>query len=201
MTTQIYAATPEQLDRSSCDWAFVDLGFSEKSESCGVLYGTGDAEEKQFRDMLLWLEKIVGSSTTPLNLVLEAPLSVAFNARGNPTGRSVERRGHVTRYWYVGLGAAVLLAATYVLRYLVDLDLDRPIRLVEGLASFKSGGNTSSHSGDVLALRAVAWGTAPDKGRVVFAPELKREASDELRSAFMVAGMDCGVPPVVALGA
>lgn len=37
---QAYSGT---LNRDDVEWVFVDLGFSEKAKSCGVLVGAGTA--------------------------------------------------------------------------------------------------------------------------------------------------------------
>ena len=200
MPARISAATMDQLSRDGCDWAFVDLGFAASKKSCGVLLNNGEPQVLRFCDLLAWISTVVLDGSRPLNLVLEAPLSVAFNASGNPTGRSVERRGSTTRYWYVGLGASVSLSAMYLLRLLVQLDTQREIRLIEGLASFKPKEEKSSHAGDVVALRAVGWNEPGASGCVVPPGQLKINETDVLISAFKVAGMDVGIPPVIVLG-
>lgn len=171
--------TPAKMDdfERPCDWVFVDLGFAEKSKSCGVLLNDGPAQLMQFAALQKWLQGVVRMTPGPLNLVIEAPLSVAFNSSGNPTGRAIERRGSVTRYWYVGLGTTVLVAATYLLRSLQAVEATTNIRLIEGLASFKSRGVPSDHAWDVVALRAVAWGTKPSYGRIIPPAELARDKS------------------------
>lgn len=196
----IQAATPLQITKSSGDWIFVDLGFAAKKRSCGVLLGSGDPEEVRFSDLCQLLISEVKRNDGPLNLLLETPLSVAFDQEGNPTGRSIEKRGSVTRYWYVGLGCSVLTAATYLLRSLNTVAQRRDVRLIEGLASFKPQGTVSSHKSDVLNLREAAWSRTPNLGRIVPASELTTDKSHKLESAFAVAGMDFGIPPVVALG-
>ena len=123
-------------------------------------------------------------------------MSVSFNAHGNPTGRHIERRCSRTRYWYVGPGAAVLIAATYLMRRLVDSSPLNEVRLFEGFASFKHEGARTSHADDVRALRDVVWRRG-DRGRIVGPNALKRNCADVLQSAFTVAGMDLGVPAVV----
>ena len=133
---------------------------------------------------------------TSINVVLEAPLSAAFDANGNPVGRSVEKRDGQSRYWYAGLGCSVLVAATYLLRSIHDQSPVREIRLFEGLVSFKPKGLPSSHSKDVGALRDVAW----NHPRKIVAPtELTLNQGDSIVSAFKVAGMDFGVPPVIVV--
>lgn len=196
----IRAGTLSECDRNSGEWVFVDLGFSNNKRSCGMLIHDGEPAELRFSELTEQLLALSRNQTEPMNLLLEAPLSVAFDENGNPTGRRVERRGPVTRYWYVGLGCSVLVAATYVLRAILDSLPSREIRLFEGLASFKAKGSMLSHSADVVALREIVWNPNSRDGQIVSPEALKRDASDHLRSAFAVAGMDFGVPPIVAVG-
>lgn len=195
----IRAGTPPEANRHSGEWVFVDLGFAEKVKSCGLLLGNGVPDEVSFSQLKTRLLEVVASDDRPLNLLIEAPLSVAFNEHGNPTGRGIEKRENQTRYWYVGLGCSVLVAATYLLRALLDANPSREIRLFEGLASFKPKGVRSSHSNDVINLRKVIW-DGGSMGFVVPAEKLAVSPKHELRSAFLVAGMDFGVPAVVVLG-
>jgi hypothetical protein len=188
--------TPETSDV----WVFVDLGFAQAAKSCGLLVGDGEPIEVSFSQLKKEVLEIVASDGKLLNLLIEAPLSVAFNSHGNPTGRSIERREKQTRYWYVGLGCSVLVAATYLLRDIHDACSNREIRLFEGLASFKPKGIPSSNSNDVLNLRKLIWGDDSQPGRIVSPEQLAAAPEDKLLSAFLVAGMDFGVPPVVVLG-
>ena len=196
----IRAGIPAEANRLSGEWVFVDLGFAEKAKSCGLLLGDGNPEEVSFSQLKARLLEVVASDHGPLNLLVEAPLSVAFNEHGNPTGRVIEKRGYQTRYWYVGLGCSVLVAATYLLRAIHDANPRREIRLFEGLASFKPKGVRSSHSNDVINLRKVILNGGCTPGGIVPAEELAASPNHRLYSAFLVAGMDFGVPAVVALG-
>ena len=142
-----------------------------------------------------------------INLLIEAPLSVAFDMEGNPKGRRIEKRGTECSYWYLRAGVVVLTAATYLLRRIVDANPRNDIRTVEGFASFKGKPTTkgkstrgiNSHIEDVRKLRDVAWGETGTLGRIVDPNCLKSHPEDDLRSAFAVAGMDLGIPPVVLL--
>lgn len=145
------------------------------------------------------LLKLVMDGTTPINLVLEAPLSVAFGSSGNPVGRAIERRDRQTRYWYVGLGCAVLVAATYLLRALYEAPRTRTVRLFEGLVSFKDKAAPKSHCNDAIALRAVIWEPDLASHRVVAPDALLFNINDTIVSAFAVAGMDFGIPPVLLI--
>lgn len=197
---KIRAGMVSEIDRSSGRWLFVDLGFSENSKSCGFLAHDGAPEELRFAELVDRLASEAQHAKAPINLVLEAPLSVAFTARGNPSGRSIEKRGSKARYWYVGLGCSVLVAATYLLRSLMELECSTEIRLFEGLISFKESGAASSHSSDVLLLRDIAWNRETHAGTIVGAESLRRKQDDVIRSAFAVSAMDFGVPPVLAAG-
>lgn len=198
--TSIRAASMLEAERDSAEWVFVDLGFANKTKSCGLLVGEGVAKVLSFSGLQAELAVICSTGSAPLNLLLEAPLSVAFAANGNPVGRSIELRSGQARYWYTGLGCCVLVAATYLLRSLHDRPLSREIRLFEGLVSFKPKGVRSSHTADVHALREVLWAGGGSGGRVVAPQELALNQGDNIVSAFRVAGMDFGIPPVVVVG-
>jgi len=197
--TNIRAGQTDEATCSTGEWLFVDVGFSSKSRSCALLSGEGEPIELTFSQTKAHLVELAAASTRPLNIVLEAPLSVAFAQTGNPVGRSVELRDGKSRYWYVGLGCSVLVAATYLVRAISDAQRTREIRLFEGLVSFKPKGLASKHSKDVLLLRDIVW-NIPGVGRVVPPDELAISSDHTLRSAFAVSGMDYGVPPVIAVG-
>lgn len=187
-----------QARRDSGQWVFVDIGFSAYSKSCGIAIGDSQPRNVHYSDLASRIARELEAGASPLNLLIEAPLSVAFNAIGNPTGRRIERKNGQTRYWYVGAGAAVLLATTHLLRCLYDMRPSREIRLFEGFASFKSKEKHSSHADDVSNLRSVAWGES-QKGTIVEEGRLKMRDDDILVSAFAVSGMDFGIPAVVVV--
>lgn len=196
---EIRAGRIGEATRSSGDWLFVDVGFASRSRSCGLLSGEGEPIELTFSQAKAHLVDQAALAGPPLNIVLEAPLSVAFAPTGNPAGRSIELRDGKSRYWYVGLGCSVLVAATYLIRAISDASRAREVRLFEGLVSFKPRGLVSNHRNDVSLLRDVVWGT-PGVGRVVAPSELAASPDHMLRSAFAVSGMDYGVPPVITVG-
>jgi hypothetical protein len=197
--SRIRAGQIAEADLSSGAWAFVDPGFSRNAKSCGLVDADGEPSRLTFAQLEAELVALVRRAGGPLNLVIEAPLSVAFGPKGNPVGRSVELRGRQSRYWYVGLGCSVLVAATYLLRALTDACPEREVRLFEGLVSFKPRGTRSSHCDDVLQLRQVILGDRA-VGRVVPPEELAGSPEHSLKSAFAVSGMDYGIPPVLVVG-
>jgi len=189
-----------EVSRHSGEWLFVDVGFAKRARSCGLLRGDGQPEALSFADLRDRLCSNARSKGSPLNLLLEAPLSVAFSSAGNPTGRSFERREKQTRYWYVGLGSSVMVAALYLLRAVHDLRPRREIRLFEGMVSFKEKGARSSHLDDVRLLREVVWDPKSGAGMVISAEKFGTRSDDRVESAFRVSGMDFGVPAVVVAG-
>ena len=196
--TMIVPGVREQARRDSGQWVFVDIGFSGSSKSCGIAIGDSQPRDLRYSDMVSRIARELEAGASPVNLLIEAPLSVAFNASGNPTGRTIEKKGRQTRYWYVGAGAAMLLATTHLLRCLNDMRPSREVRLFEGFASFKSRGRRSSHADDVSNLRSIVWGGS-HKGTIVEAGRLKMRNDDILVSAFAVSGMDFGIPAVVVV--
>ena len=80
------------------------------------------------------------------------------------------------RRWYIGPGAATMVAATCLVRRLKNLRPENDIRLFEGFVSFKRRG---------------------DRGKIVGPDKLRMSEDNVLRSAFKVAGMDLGIPAAV----
>jgi hypothetical protein len=82
------------------------------------------------------------------------------------------------------------------MRAITDARARREVRLLEGLVSFKQKGGASDHQQDGCDLRSVAWGET-GLGHIECAEKLAACKTDALQSAFAVAGMNYGVPPVV----
>lgn len=195
----IRAGHVAEASPQSGEWVFVDPGFASKSRSCSLLESHGVPARFTFSELRSRLVALASAGVLPLNLVLEAPLSVAFGPTGNPVGRSIELRNGQSRYWYVGLGCSVLVSATYLLRALTEARLAREVRLFEGFVSFKPKGVASNHCADVSNLRQVIWGEH-NLGRIVPPEALAVSPEHTLLSAFVVAGMNYGVPPVITVG-
>jgi hypothetical protein len=193
----IRAGLTTEIQWGSGKWIFVDLGFSRSNSSCGFLEGEGDPAEVKFSYLIKRVSEVVNQESSLINLLIEAPLSVTFTPDGNPTGRKFERRGRETRYWYVGLGCSVLVAATYLLRAIAQINSSKEIRLFEGLASFRPKGVISSHARDVLQFREIVKNLQIYKDLIIDPEYFKMESNDILCSAFRVANMDFGVPPVI----
>ena len=81
----IRAGLTTEASRTSGEWVFVDLGFAKAAKSCGLLVGDEKPKEVSFSQLKTEMLEIVAADGKPLNLLIEAPLSVAFNESGNPT--------------------------------------------------------------------------------------------------------------------
>jgi hypothetical protein len=194
----IYAGKISDIRWSDGTWVILDIGFSNSRKSCGMLQGDGATKKLQFNDAVNEVVRIA-KDTPLLNLVIEAPLSVAFDKYGNPKVRSIDKKGKQSRPWYVGPGCAVMVAAMYLVRILYDSQPPAEVRLFEGFVSFKSKGNKSSHSDDVKYLRNAIKGEDTRNHNLYKPEEFKEDECDNIMSAFKLMSMDLGIPPVIKI--
>lgn len=192
----IRAGTVHEISPDCGEWIIVDIGFSMNSKSCGVGSLDDHPVEVQFYEMLEIVTQRVRDAEGFVNLLVEAPLSVAFNIKGNPTGRTVEKANGKTRYWYVGAGATVTLAVMHLIKSIRDID-DKEIRLFEGFVSFKGSSSKSDHSKDVRALSDVVKSPIKHAKEVIDPTNLVMTGGDIVKSTFDLMGLDIGVPPVI----
>ena len=101
----IEPGTPSDVSWVEGNWIFLDVGFSNSSRSCGVLFGQETPRCLQFGEATREILDRLRGARSLINLVVEAPLSVCFDSRGNPKGRSLER--HVVRRGIGTTGLAV----------------------------------------------------------------------------------------------
>jgi hypothetical protein len=196
----IEAGHSSQIKWGNGNWIFLDIGFSNKRRSCGLLFGDNVPVCLKFGDAKRRIVEQFASADSLVNLVIEAPLSVSFDASGNPKGRSIEINDIYptrTRYWYLGLGCAVMVAAMYLMREIHNCKTNGRMRLFEGFVSHKDRSLPSNHGDDVCLLRDVVRDPARYSESIYDAHQLKRDPTDSLSSAFGVAGLDLGVPAVI----
>ncbi|MFO7996673.1 MAG: hypothetical protein R6U93_05990 [Dehalococcoidia bacterium] len=180
-------------------WLILDIGFSNNKTSCGLLLGDNAPKQLKFSDAVDTVVRIARDNPL-LNLVIEAPLSVAFDWSGNPKARSIEKEGGRTRPWYVGPGCIVLVAGMYLVRRLCDSRPSADVRLFEGFVSYKSKIAKSNHSRDAELLRKVIKSGRTLRHHAIKPEDLKTDPDDDIRSAFEVMNikdMDLGIPPVI----
>lgn len=189
----IFAGTVDDIRPDSGDWLIIDMGFSQKGKTCGVILPDDQALLCTFAEMRAHVEKEARSPGLPLNLLIEAPLSVAFNNNGNPSPRSPDVTPLQRRDWYYNAGVGMQIASMYLLRGLSQTSRERDIRLFEGFVSFKS--KKTPHLVDAHKLKAAIY---EGGDATIYGPEeLKRDHLDALHSAFAVAGLEFGIPPVI----
>ena len=222
MTFEIKAGRAWEVCKKSGDWMIVDLGFSSKNPTCGVWTSAGNARVAKFGDTVDAVIRAAGlTNSQPLNLLIEAPLSVAFDKRGNPTGRSCDYQGDESREWFLKAGPMMIIAADRLLQKLQDNRIQRDVRLFEGFVSFKCKrkdckGDTTpqiadelsriqndvrlnkkdlSHIKDVLKLKHAVYN--PDQVRIICPEEIKPIDDGNVFSAFRLAKWDLRIPPVI----
>lgn len=205
ITSIIRAGTMAELRQRGGDWAFVDVGFSRSSKTCGFLHVPGTAASRgeptavtlRFGELVRKVVELAQQDGPPLHLVLEAPLSAAFGADGNPLGRSVEKQASATRYWYAGLGCSVLVASLYLLKAVSEARPAREVRLYEGFVSFKDSAKASNHVGDVQALKAVVWSGGLGGGAFHEPAPLEGYGNALVTSTLALLGLDANPPPII----
>ena len=193
----IRAGKKSEINWESGEWVILDIGFSSKARSCGLTFNESAPRQVRYDEAVDEICSFITESKRSVNLIIEAPLSVAFNRNGNPTGRSCEKQGRRARYWYIGPGCTTMVAALYLVRRIQELSTDVEVRLFEGFVSFKDRGAASSHVGDVELLREAVKEPLEYTGSIIGPEELRCNESDTLQSAFRVVGIDTGVPPVI----
>ena len=203
----ITAGSTDDINKDSGQWMIVDIGFSSAARSCGVWTDTGTEEQEPcvvtFGELVERVTKEARKADRrTLNLLIEAPLSVAFQQNKNPTRRSCDIQGKKYRDWYVNAGATTLIAAGSLLRELNNCQRKREVRLFEGLVSFKTSKNqpkskeerSEEHKKDVLKLKNAVWS---EEDHDIFAPEELRQTKGHcIKSAFHFFDEKL-IPPVI----
>ena len=213
-TPEIVAGQCDQVRPGSGDWLIVDIGMTMTRPSSGVWHGPGTLCTKNFGNLLkLAIRKVEERCDPTLNLLIEAPLSVARQENGAPSFRSFEKRGSEHRYWHEDGGATTLLAAQYLLRKLYECQTrKRNVRLFEGFASFKNKSAESapatthedteersprnSHERDVLKLKRAIW--VGDNAKVLDPLNCLMDKGDFIESPFPFLKRNL-IPPVILI--
>lgn len=193
----IRAGTISDLNIHDGLWIILDIGFS-KNPTCGLQIGHRSRASVAFGEACNQITSAIAHTRHDrVHLVIEAPLSMTFDASGNPCPRAVEFHNGKTRAWYVGAGAVVGLAACYLMERVVAVSnqVTKEIVLYEAFVSFKAGPT------DDLADVQLIYDTIRDKEsfpeRLVTPDKFRQRSSDTLRSAFSLMGLDIGIPIVI----
>ena len=195
----------DTMNPDSPPWVIIDLGFSGSSRSCGITingsripdplegYRSTSSKPKRPGDkhygMLCpaiteWLSTHYSPEKPgAINLMIEAPLSMAFTKRsasgdrlrgarqGNPIARIPDRlegtdtngRAQVhQRLWYTQPASGLMIASIRLIQELATALDGWDIRLFEGFVSFKKGDEPKGHWRDTRELwRALPEDPAP----------------------------------------
>ena len=124
----------------------VDMGFSGKSASCGYAFrAVGDQHSTSKNMMFAQCSNAVVEQIKKLGnllLIIEAPLSAAFDSKGNPQSRGSFESTPKPRWWSLGPGASMSLAAMYFLKRLAaHIPTSHQCHLVEGYVVGADSGN------------------------------------------------------------
>ena len=175
----------------------LDIGFS-KNPSCGLILGSSDPRCVNFSDACRSSVEWIQRQDSPINLMIEAPLSMAFDQRGNPIPRRVEKFGSQTRPWYSGPGATVLIATLHLIVHLREYCPEASIKLFEGFVSFKPPEAKSDHIWDAVRL-SDSIRSGPNEMVEFWGQEDLEAQGTVLSSVFIPCGFDPGVPAIVRI--
>ncbi|WP_397385641.1 hypothetical protein [Prosthecobacter sp.] len=123
----------------------IDLGFSATKETCGAAAWPTDQDFQAPLNYSRFLESTcrwISKNDPAVVLILEAPLSGAFDPDGNPIPRGDFERFHSEtnrsspRHWNIMAGASMALAAIHFCHALgLRIKQEITIHVVEGFAS------------------------------------------------------------------
>jgi len=193
----IVAGDPINFSREPHDWIFVDIGFGGRkkdgriSKSTGIKIGEASSKNVTWAQCVNEITKHLESRDKSINLMLEAPLSVAFDETGNPAPRSFEKTDKGARYWYVPMGTNVAMSALFMLGKLKS-NLNVRVNLYEAMVSFKIKKTDHSADSDSMFDAVINSNANPIS---VFS----QEPSDIIESSAAMMGWDFGVPPVFVI--
>jgi hypothetical protein len=188
---RIVAGDCSDIHWGSGEWIIVDMGFSNTKQSCGVAIGDSTPRKMRYGDLVKKVIKAAQEDKREyLNLLLEAPLSMAFNTCENPVRRSFEEVKHE---WYLRAGATTMLGAIYLIDRLNASDSICKVRLFEGFAPLSK----VDHAKIAGALRKVVKQRIDD--RIVKPCDILKRESGCVTPAYRVTNGDGKIPPVVRL--
>lgn len=164
-----YAGTLETAKEIS-DWFIMDIGFSSNSKSCGVCIVEQDSllikDDFAYGAMLREFKRFV-ELKEKIGIIIEAPLSLAFQKAKNPDKPTLHSGSPIARkqieiedktkyrYWYNGAGSMVTLSTIHFLYEIKNYIANKEVYFYEGFVSFKNSMENEkkpTHCDDAEAL-------------------------------------------------
>ena len=161
--------------------------------SCGLIFGASEPRCVNFSEACRSSGEWINHQPSPINRMVEAPLSVAFDLEGNPIPRKVEKLASQTRPGYSGPGATVLIATLHLVTHLRDHCPEAFITLFEGFVSFKPPEAKSDHIWDAVRL-SDSIRSGPNETVEFWGEEDLVSEGTVLRSVFVPWCFDPGIP-------
>ncbi|MEM6914648.1 MAG: hypothetical protein AAF511_11805 [Pseudomonadota bacterium] len=196
----VVSGCPRGFSRSADDWITIDLGFAGRQSNGKVRRSTGlripeyqTAKNVTYGEAIAEVLRTLRSAVKPINLMLEAPLSIAFDKKGNPAPRRFEQRDKSARYWYLQGGAVTLIAAAQLIARLERAE-GPEVRLFEAFLTFKT--QSQDHKDDADRMLDAALNENPLENH-----EMRQHPQDQLESSTARFGMNFGIPPVFDISA
>lgn len=152
----------------------VDLGFSGQARSCGVA-ATHDAQParpaaQRFGECVSTVIDFAREHHEVV-LLVEAPLCASFDGRGNPAPRGAFERSPRARWWSLGAGAAMALAAQHFLSAIHHAVSGSTVHLAEGFVVGADSGQHCQVATDLMlafaGLNDSAWHLPPPMSKSV----------------------------------
>ena len=189
--SKIRAGKVCNINMESGDWFIVDIGWV----NYGIAINQDPADQVGRRELV---RQLVGRATEgtsrPLNLLLEAPLSMAFDPDGNPMIRGFETpEGIGPRRWYFNAGASTMHSAATILDELSRCRLRRRIRLFEGFAPLQ--GADDAEVADMLRQLILN----PYPGAIIPPNQIIAPEAGTLRPIIGISEREPRIPPVISV--
>jgi hypothetical protein len=104
-------------------------------------------------------------------LLVEAPLCASFDGRGNPAPRGSFECSRRPRWWSIGAGASMALAAQHFLGAIHDAVSSSMVHLAEGFVVGADSGQHSQVATDLMlaftGIKGGAWHLPPPRSKSV----------------------------------
>lgn len=190
----LWAGPSQGFSINPTDWIFIDIGFGGRKNDGRIGKSTGlklpglKSSNETWADTSRKIVDFLEQRDSAVNIMIEAPLSVAFDISGNPAPRSFEKTNKGARYWYVPMGTNVAMSALLMLGN-IRKNLTTKVNLFEAIVSFKT--RKTDHSSDTEAMFDAVINSSMQPLK-----DFRQKPSDIVESLGSRVNWDFGIPPV-----